>query len=239
MIGTVSPWGRKRNTNGTREYRSPLDCTDTSQWRCHNYSRGRIIGPIPSDRPRSISRRSVWSLMLLEECACTSRQWSSKNGYKINTLGRSSLYVIFCGQMMHDSRVRLSSTSTSHLWPRVNAHALHERVYQIHFSVSFGLESSGTLQCYLTGWLLNDIVVLWRDAWSCAFYCVVEFLVSTWRSSSTPRERRQALVTHDISKKVDWTSMIDCVSSVAESNSDRRFPVEAPEGACLCSPSQD
>lgn len=140
MIGAASPWGR-----------SPVDCTDAIQWRCHNYSCGRVIGPTPTDRPRSISRWWVSSLMTLEECKCTSRQWSSKNGYKINTLRMSSLYVTLCGQTIHDSRLRVCSTCTSHLWPRVNPHALRERVYQVHFSVS-----PGTSQCSLTGWLHND-----------------------------------------------------------------------------------
>jgi hypothetical protein len=49
-------------------------------------------------------------------------------------------YVTVCGQTMHDSRVRVCSTSRSHTWPRVNPNALRERVYQVHFSVSFGLE---------------------------------------------------------------------------------------------------
>lgn len=174
MTGAASPWGRKRNTDGTREYRSPVDWTDTSQWRCHNYSCGRIIGPIPTDRPRSISRRSVSSLMIFEECTCTSKQWPAKNGYEINTLGMSSLYVTFCGQAMHGSRVRVCSMSRIHLWPRVNPPALRERVQQVHFSVSFGLESSGTIQCYLTGWLFNDIVVLCKRLWrGCLKLCLL------------------------------------------------------------------
>jgi hypothetical protein len=39
-IGVVSSWGRKRNAYDKREWRSPTDCMNTSQWRCHNCSCG-------------------------------------------------------------------------------------------------------------------------------------------------------------------------------------------------------
>jgi hypothetical protein len=52
------------------------------------------------------------------------------------------------------TRVRVCSTSTTHLWARHNPHATRERGFQVRFSVAFGLVSSGTLSwapiCYQT-----------------------------------------------------------------------------------------
>jgi len=40
MAAAGSLWGRKCNSYGTREFRSPTNCKNTSHWRCHNCSCG-------------------------------------------------------------------------------------------------------------------------------------------------------------------------------------------------------
>jgi hypothetical protein len=76
--GAESLYDRKCTTYGTREYRSPINCTDTSQWRVHNWSCGsrevekltryrKITGSLPTESPRSTSWRSVSSIPLLAE----------------------------------------------------------------------------------------------------------------------------------------------------------------------------
>jgi hypothetical protein len=113
---------------------------------------------------------------------------------------------------------------------------------------AFGLVSSGTLSwapiCYLTGWLLNDIVIFWElfywAACRCASSCFAEVVVSARRSSSALWGRCPAVIERDITRKVDLTWRVDCMaSSVAGSNSDGFFPVGTPKGASLRSPSQD
>jgi hypothetical protein len=67
--------------------------------------------------------------------------------------------------------------------------------------------------------------------------CEAEFVVSAWWSPRAPRGRCSVMAE---SRKVDWMSRADYMaSSVTRSNSDRIFLVGTPEGAPLCSPSQD
>jgi hypothetical protein len=66
---------------------------------------------------------------------------------------------------------------SSHLWTRDNPHAIREHGYKSASASEFGLLSSGTLSWvpnwYLTGWLLNDIVVFWKLSYrSCLQMCV-------------------------------------------------------------------
>jgi hypothetical protein len=65
-------------------------------------------------------------------------------------------------------------------------------------------------------------------------------MVAARRSSSLLRGRYPAVVERDMSRKVDWMSKDDCVtSSITGSNSHRFFLVGTPDGTLLCSPSQD
>jgi hypothetical protein len=79
--------------------------------------------------------------------------------------------------------------------------------------LAFPLESSGILPwapiCYLTGWLLNDIMISWKlllglleDVLES---CKAEVVVSALQSSSALWRRCLAMVEHNISRKVEWT----------------------------------
>jgi hypothetical protein len=63
---------------------------------------------------------------------------NSADGYDINTLRISSLYVKFCGQTKHFWNVRVCSTSTRVTSEdgRHNPNAIRERGYQVRFKVS-------------------------------------------------------------------------------------------------------
>jgi hypothetical protein len=77
-------------------------------------------------------------------------------------------------------------------------------------------------------------------SWSCAFSCDAESVISSQRSSSALWGRYPTVVETDISRKVYSKSRANCMSSsVFGSNSHEFPPVETPEGAGLCSPSQN
>jgi hypothetical protein len=89
------------------------------------------------------------------------------NRYDINTLRMSSFYTTFCGQRKRDLRVRVCSTSTAVTSGHGLILMLSANVGIKSASASaFGLVSSGSLSwapiCYLTCWLLNDIVIFWK-----------------------------------------------------------------------------
>jgi hypothetical protein len=127
------------------------------------------------------------------------------NGYDINALRMSSFYTTFCGRTKLVLRLRVCWTSTTVTFGYGIILILSANVGIKSASASaFGLVSSGTLWapiCYLTGWLLGDIVIFW--------------------SSSALWGRCPAVVERDVSGKVDGTWRADCMaSSVAGSNSD-------------------
>jgi hypothetical protein len=155
--------------------------------------------------------------------------------------------ITLCGQTKHALRMRVCSTSTTVTSRQGIILMLSANVDVKSTSASaFGLESSVTLPwapiCCLIGWLLNDIVIFWK-----LFYrgCL-EVCLCLWgrrcgsSSSSALWGRCRAVVQHDISRKVVWTSGAECIaSSVAGSNPVEFFPMRTPEEAHLCSPLQD
>jgi hypothetical protein len=67
--------------------------------------------------------------------------WNIANGCDINALRMNSFYV----DEVYYTREGVFTVHNSHLWTLDNPHAIRERGYQVLFSVSFGLEPSGTL----------------------------------------------------------------------------------------------
>jgi hypothetical protein len=98
------------------------------------------------------------------------------NGYGINTLRMSSFYITFCRQYVLRMRVcSMSARITS-------AHGII-LILSVNVSIksapasAFGLKSSGTFSCapscYLTGRLINDIVILQKlFYWTCLKICL-------------------------------------------------------------------
>jgi hypothetical protein len=88
------------------------------------------------------------------------------NDNDIDTLQTVSFCLIYCGQRKHVLLVRVSSTSTSHLWEWDNSCAVCERGIRFASVSALALELSGMLSwastCYLPGWLLNNVVVFWK-----------------------------------------------------------------------------
>jgi hypothetical protein len=96
-------WDRKCRGYGTRECRSPTDCTDTSQWRCHNCSRGEThaTGTIPDGGPRRTSWHSVAFITLLTERTSLSRRTCSTDAiFRMVALSWHCgwTHITFCGQ---------------------------------------------------------------------------------------------------------------------------------------------
>lgn len=94
------------------------------------------------------------------------------NGNDIDALQMVSFYVIFCGQMKRILLMRVSSTSTSHLWERDDPYAMCEYGLRFTSASVLALESLGTLLwasvCYLPGWVLRNVMVFWKlFNWGC------------------------------------------------------------------------
>jgi hypothetical protein len=238
------------NTYSTCECRSPTDCTDTSQLRCHNYSCGTRavekltryrtrIGTITTEGPQSTSWRTFASIPLLAERASVSRRSSSTDAIlrmaTSTRCGWALFYTTFCGQTKRVLRVRVCSASTTVTSGHGIILMLSANVGIKSTSASaFGLVSSGTLSwapiCYWTVWLLNDIVIFWK-----LFYrgCLKMCLYLWGRScgfSTTELQRTMGKTSgsgwtrHIQEGKVDWKWRADCMaSSVAGSNSDGFF----------------
>jgi hypothetical protein len=151
---------------GTRESRSPTDCTDTRECRCHNWTcetravenftwYRTIIGTIPTEGPRSTSWQSAhicFQMIVLYGC-------NFANDY-INTLRISSCYITFCGQRKHVFRLRVWSTSTTVACGHGIIFMLSANlVIKSASFTAFGLESSRTLswaQCSTISWFSGN-----------------------------------------------------------------------------------
>jgi hypothetical protein len=130
-----------------------------------------------------------------------------------------------------------------------NPHAVRERAYPVRVSVSVWAEMVGNID--VCPHLLSERVDCLKmprfsgncstgDAYRRACSCETQFVVSARRSSSELWGRYAAVVGCDISRKVDWSWIADCMtSSVAGSNSDGFLPAVTPERRRFCSPSQD
>jgi hypothetical protein len=83
--------------------------------------------------------------------------------YDINTLRMSSFFRTFCGQTKRVLRLRVCSTSTT-------VTSGHRIILMQSANVGIKSASASALGlllswapiCYLTGWLLNNIVIFWK-----------------------------------------------------------------------------
>lgn len=175
MVWAVSPWDRSCTTYGTHECSLPKNCIDTSQWACHNYScRMRAVEILQalwnnelylynySQEGRSISNRPLW------------KQFCKWLWHK-HTL----VELLLCHSLWMDKACSLSEV----YWTLTRDTSGHETVLTPSVNVGimsasasiFGSELMRTLSqaalCYLTGWLLNNTVIFWKNsraAWGCA-----------------------------------------------------------------------
>jgi hypothetical protein len=164
---------------GTREGRLPINCTDTSQWRCQNCSCGtgscreaHAVSHDHWDHPNRGSANNVmtnaihttgrgahifFQMVVLYGCRFV-------NCCNISPLRLSSLYITLCGQTKHVLRLMMYSTSTTvssgHgivLMPSGSA-------YQVSFSFSVWAVIVSNIFvgpiCYLTGFSFLETVLL-------------------------------------------------------------------------------
>jgi hypothetical protein len=209
------------------------------------------IGAIPTESPRSTSFRSVASILLLAERTSVSRRSSSTDAIlRMATTSTRCGWALFEQHSMERRSVFYSwgCVHNSHLWAWDNPHAIRERGYQVHFSVSVWAGIVGYvvvgpyllpdrltpqryrdfLETVLSGLLEYVSLVVRQRLW----FHTTELQHSTGKMSS--------VVERDISRKVYWTCSTDCTAfSVAGSNSDGFLPVGTPKGESLRSPSQD
>jgi hypothetical protein len=171
---------QKCNTYSTCECRSPTDFTDTSQWRFLICSCGTRavekftwcptrIGSIPVEDPRSTLWRWISFIPLLVERTSLSKRLSSMDGIWRMAMtskhcGSYPFYITFCGKTKYFLPLRICPKSTTVISGHRTILTLSANVGVKSASVSaFGLESSETLSWapnfYMTGWLLNDIMI--------------------------------------------------------------------------------
>jgi hypothetical protein len=103
----------------------------------------------PVESSRSIPWISPAPILLFTERTSTSRRSSYTdaffgNGYDVNTLLMSYLYVMFCGQTKHVLRLSVCSASTSPFRTRDNSYDNREYGYKVGSLSAYGPESSGT-----------------------------------------------------------------------------------------------
>jgi hypothetical protein len=139
------------------------------------------------------------------------------NGHDTNALWMSSFHTL-CEETKCVLRVMVCSTSTSHIWEGII------------------LMLSATVVgpcCYLTGLLLNDIVLFLKLFYrgclkTCCLLAVRQrFVVSARRSSTALSGKCPAVVERDMPRKMDWPCKADCMTfSVAGSYSSGFFSCE-------------
>jgi hypothetical protein len=165
------------------------------------------------------------------------------------TLSRYVLHNILWANEACFTRQDVLNDHNSQLWARGNPYAIREHGYQVRCSVSVWagidedivvgpclLSNRPTAQRYrdflesvLAGPLEDVLIVVRQRLW-----------FRSRRSSSALWGRRPAVVEHDISGEMDWTSRADCMaSSLAGSNSDGFFSVRTPDRVRLFRPSRD
>jgi hypothetical protein len=140
---------------------------------------------------------------------------------------------------VHSSHLWLWDNPHANLWIWVSSLFHHQHLGWSHKGHCHG-PLSATLQA-------ESSMALWfsgncstEAASRCASSCETEFVVSAWWSPTAMRGKCPVMAECDISRKLNWMSRADYMaSSVTRSNSDRIFLMATPEGACLCSPSQD
>jgi hypothetical protein len=182
MIGAVSVWDRKCNTYSTCQCKSPVDCTDTSQWSFHSCSSGtravekltwyRIrIGTIPTESPRSTVRQSIASIPLLVECTSVSRRLSSTDAIlQISLISTRCRWdnAFLCSILWTDEACfvheGMLNVTSGRAWD--NPHAIRKHGYRACLSVSIWAGIVGAIS-YPTGWLLSTVIFRKLFCWGC------------------------------------------------------------------------
>lgn len=139
-------------------------------------------------------------------------------------------YIKLCEQKKNILRVRVRSKSTSHLLTRNNPRSIREHGCGVLFSVTVLagivgrifvalLSATWQAECSMLSWSSGNCSIGTTGSSACS--CEAGVVVSTWRTSSALWLRHPAVTERDISRKMDWTSRADCMTSyVSGSNSD-------------------